>query len=437
MLVPQMRMVWPVLVALGACSSSSGPSPEREPTPREPAAPSDAGAPEDAEPGPDAGAAGPAGIAGPKLRATDEASKHMIAVRDRLQLVDLSKDGKRALLAVQQPVAHAPELRVVDIDTGKVLERVEMFALARLPKLGFLQDDKGFAERLDAAIQGNRLLGEELERAGALLAGFGGLHGRDFAASADGKHVAYTPTEHGIRLAHDGDPVGQRFDRGTDPWMAPDGTTLLYKDSDPYKGTSTLWAVPFAGGTPRRIQGTEHLYFHSDPIVRPDGTLRVACQPRQQSCFVDIDLAKLRVTRTICLPREYGWQPDLAISPSGDWVAWIAVDEARKRSRIRVMELARRKVVVDTTAIDVTAVHNDHQLVVTDAGRVYTSVGTSGWVIEPAGTARGVTHDPTLDDCRGRSEREIVCVRDGAVVVLDLDALRGDDVPLRRGRARP
>jgi len=358
----------------------------------------------------------------------------MIAVRDRPQLLALSRDRKRALLAVLQPVAHAPELRVVDIDAGATVARVELHALARLPQRPFLDEDPDYDRKLEAAIRGNRALSEELAEAGALLAGFGAVHGGDFAASADGKHVAYTADERGLRLAREGDPAVQRFDSGDDPWLAPDGTTLLYKLSDPYKDTATLHAVPFAGGTPAKIRGVEHLYFHADPIVLPGGTLRARSEHHRQTCLVDIDPAKLRVTRTICLPGfsgERGWPTDLTLSPSGGWVAWLTDNDERTRTRLRVMELATRKLTVDTTAVAFIQPFTDLQLLVTDAGRVYAGADTSGVVIEPSGAARRVTHDPALRDCRVRDDRQLVCLRDNAVAAVDVTALPGSPFRLR------
>jgi len=100
------------------------------------------------------------------------------------------------------------------------------------------------------------------------------------------------------------------------------------------------------------------------------------------------------------------------------------------------MDLATRKITIDTTAIDFTAVHNDKQLLVTDAGRIYIGVETRGFVVEPSGTARRVTHDPALRDCRIRNERELVCLRDVApldatVVAIDFAALPGAHFRLR------
>jgi hypothetical protein len=439
MSAPCLRAPWLALIALGACSSAAAPTAEREPADRdERAPPAPRPEPADEPPRPPSSPPAPSPPPARPRSGADAASARMIAVRDRPRLLALSQDRKRALLAVLQPVAHAPELRVVDIDAGKPIARVEMFSLMRLPRRAFLDEDPDHDSKLDAAIRGNRLLGEELANAGALLADFGGLHGGDFAASADGKHVAYTADEHSLRLAREGDPGGQRLDGGADPWTAPDGTTLLFKDGDPYKGTSTLWAVPFAGGKPARVQGTDHLWYHSDPIARPDGTLRVRSEQgrSRQPCLVDIDPPKLRVTRTICLPHEHGWPPELALSPGGDRVAWIDVDEDRKRSRLRAMDLATRKITIDTTAIDFTPVLDDKQLLVTDAGRIYIGVETRGFVIEPSGTARRVTHDPALRDCRVRNERELVCLRDipvvdAAVVVVDVAAQPGTPFRLR------
>lgn len=127
MIDPWVRAPWIGLIVFGACSSA--PAPSAEPATRDDAAPRDARAEV-----PDGASHGPS-----SSRAAD--LDHMIAVRDRLRLVALSRDRGRALLAVEQPVAHASELRVVDIDTGSTIARVEMFALARLPRRPFLDED--------------------------------------------------------------------------------------------------------------------------------------------------------------------------------------------------------------------------------------------------------------------------------------------------------
>lgn len=331
---------------------------------------------------------------------------HLLAVRNRLVLIAISADGERALLAILQPIARAPELRVVDIATNKTTARVELHALAALPRRPFFDDDPAHDAELAAAISENRRLHEELVEAAALLAGFGGLHGADFAASADGRHFAYTVDEGELHLAHRFEPGGQRLKGGDDPWTALDGTTLLFKDGDPHKDTSTLWAVPFAGGIPRRIAGTDHVTYHSDPIARPDGTLRVLAEHRRRRCVVDVDVAKLRVARTICLPRATGIRNDaIVMSPGGDRIAWIDSDWDGKRSWLSAMDLATRRLFLDTSAVDFSPAVDGKHLLVGDRGRVYVSVGASGYVIEENGTARRVVHDPALRDCRLRNER--------------------------------
>jgi len=86
--VPWMRAPWLAVAVLGACGSPAAPSTERRP---EAMAGGDV-APRDARPE----AIDAAASDGPTVPADADprqaAREHMIAVRDRLQLVDLSKD---------------------------------------------------------------------------------------------------------------------------------------------------------------------------------------------------------------------------------------------------------------------------------------------------------------------------------------------------------
>ena len=91
--------------------------------------------------------------------------------------------------------------------------------------------------------------------------------------SPDGNWLVFNAGGRLYRIAPDGsgDPVaidtGTLADLNNDHVLAPDGSTIYVSSDDGH-----LYAVPFAGGTPRRVSNTHatpfHYYLHG---ISPDG----------------------------------------------------------------------------------------------------------------------------------------------------------------------
>jgi hypothetical protein len=337
----------------------------------------------------------------------DESWSKMVEASARTTLVAVS--GDRALLGVLQPLGRAPELRVVDIATNEVVARAELMAVGALPKRQWATHD--YDVQLDKALHGNRLLAEDLAGLAPVLAGFPLKAGGGYAA-LDAANVAFALDEQRTDVMRGGDPHAQSLRDAADPWIAPDGATLLYKRPD------GLHAMPFAGGAATKIPGTEHLLRHAPVVVRSATVLRTVetTHDRRSLCATDISLAQQRVGRRTCAPPTCAAcsVAGFSLSPAGEWLAWIEVDANSARVRVHAMNLATGAVSVDGAVPE----GEDLVLAVSDRGRVHLGAGEVAHELAPGTAVRKHARDAALRDCVFRGD-QLVCVRGDRVAVVD------------------
>ncbi|MBX3155747.1 MAG: hypothetical protein KF773_07095 [Deltaproteobacteria bacterium] len=327
-----------------------------------------------------------------------------VEARDRLRLLALSRDGRRALLGVIEPGARAPELRLVDVAAREVTARLELMSIAALPRPMWPDGrDPDFAARLDRAVHGNRMLAEELAAAGALLAELPSRGGTNLAA-AGAAHVVYTDGA-AITIARSGEVHTERIAGASDPQVAPDGATLIVRSA------AGLRVVPIAGPIPAPIPETARLVPRTPSVALGRDTLRFVEIAEARACAVDVSLAQRRVVHRTCAPACGECTIALpALSPSGAWLAWTA------DAHVRAMNVATGVASVDAP-LDL-GVAGDAALAVSDRGRVHAEAGGVSWDVR-AKTAHQLSTPVAMRDCTFR-EDALVCVRGDHVAVLEL-----------------
>jgi hypothetical protein len=297
----------------------------------------------------------------------------------------LTADRKRALLI---PVQGEQWWRVVEIDSGKIETDLEL---------------ESFAEPSDPA---NEALLGDLVRARAVLRDFplGAHRFGQVASTADGTRGAFNAGDPLHLVA--GDKLGAKIalPAAYEPMITPDGTLLMrgYDGRIDDEGKYSLFAMPIAGGKPKKIAGTDG--FTGIRAISSAGLRIVVAQPPSiPTCVLDISLAKpVRVIAKVCPEGKY--EGDITLSPSGDYLAWSTED------RVRSMELATKRVDLD--------VERSGNLFVSDEGRVVIANDDGVVVWEPKlqqlrDSAKEIDHR-----CMWRNANEMVCTENGTVRVV-------------------
>jgi len=308
-----------------------------------------------------------------------------------LEIGALSADGKRALLVTLEGQHVTPRLRVVVIDTGAVETDVELAAL------DMIEDPKS-----EAVIS-------DLVRARAVLRGFPlGTHRfARIASSSDGARGAFNVGDP-LHLV-DGDKLGAKLalPAAYDPMITPDNMLLMrgYDGRIDGEGKYSLFAVPLTGGKPKKIAGTDGIVGR---WVVHDHVLRtvVSQLPAIATCVLEIPLTKpYKVTSRVC--PEAATSDDIALSPSGTWVTWVA-GEGEDR-RVRSMELATKRVDMD---VEQSGFAN-----ISDDGHVVFSQYDSATVWDPKSKELRESAAAIDHGCVFRTATELVCPDGGSVRV--------------------
>ncbi|MDQ3336252.1 MAG: hypothetical protein M4D80_13875 [Myxococcota bacterium] len=305
-----------------------------------------------------------------------------------LSIGALSADRKRALLV---PVEGHMAFRVVEIDSKKVETDLE------LPALSDLEDPASEAVMSD------------LVRARAVLRDFplGAHRFGQVASSTDGTLGAFNVGDPLHLVA--GDKLGRKvaLPAAYDPMITADGTLLFrgYDGRIDDEGKYSLFAMPVAGGKPKKIAGTDGFSGVRAVSSRTSSLRIVVSQPPTiPTCVLDVSLTKpFRVLSKAC-PEEGKYEGMVELSPAGDFLAWSTEE------RVRSMELSTKRIDLDTVQAG--------SLWVSDEGRVVIATESGTVVWEPK---RKEVRDSTASidyRCVWRNANEMVCADGGNVRVV-------------------
>ena len=308
-----------------------------------------------------------------------------------LEIGAVSADGKRVLLVTLEGQHVTPRMRVVTIETGAVETDVELAGLADM------EDPKSEAVLSD------------LVRARAVLRGFPlGTHRFSrIASSADGARGAFNFGDP-LYLV-EGDKLGAKLalPAAYDPMITPD-TTLLVRGYDGRidgEGKYSMFWVPITGGKPKKIAGTDGVVGRW--AITGDRLRVVVSQPPTIApCVLEIALTKpYRVTSRVC--PEGATNDEIALSPSGDWLAWSTSDGDHRRTR---------SLHVSTKHVDMD-VEQDGNVTVSDDGHVVFSTYDTVSVWDPKTKEIEDSSAKVDHSCVFRTATELVCPEGGSVRV--------------------
>jgi hypothetical protein len=335
----------------------------------------------------------------------------------------LSNDGKRALLRRIDGRALSPmQTRVVDVDTGAMLEDAPLEELGHLPPttLGSGATTTMLAE-LDRRL-GERELGADLMRGAKITRAFPfGSCGR-FSAAPRGDAIAFNAGDW-IYVADEAGRVRKRVSQEAayDPRFTPDGKHLLFRRAsgrvDGVFAKYELFVVPSdLSASPRSLRGTAGARDRF--VIDAQGKSAVAIashEPQIKTCALSVALRPpFSVKKLACLD---GAEPlvDAVLSPKGRWAAMTT--QRDKKWHLRVVSLQTGKVVLDEpaqTGLVIRAISDDGLLV---------QSGPRGVIVDDvrANSRRRREVDVDLGH-RGffRSASELVFVRGSSVAVVDL-----------------
>lgn len=338
----------------------------------------------------------------------------------------LSRDGKRALLRRIDGRALSPmQTRVVDVDTGAMVEEAPLEELGRLPSQTLGGDAKqtdGITTELDAFLRTPAFSADLLEAAQLASAFPFGSCSR-FSAGATGA-IAFNAGDW-IYVADKTGKVKKRLtsEASYDPRFTPDGRHLLFRrvagKIDRVLARYELFVVPSdLSSPPRAIPGTAGARDRF--VVDADNKSAIAIashEPQLATCAISVGLKPPFATKKLgCLA---GGEPvvDSVLSPRGKWAAITTQRPHDQKWHLRVLSLPTAKVVLDEPA-EVGFVIR----AISDEG-VLVQSGPRGVLIDDVQKHTRRRHDADIDlGHRGffRNAHELVYVKGASVAVLDL-----------------
>lgn len=249
----------------------------------------------------------------------------------------LSRDGKRALLRRVDAMALSPmQTRIVDVDSGAMIEEAPLEELGRLPAatLGGGARAADLAE-LDETLKAPGF-GEDLVDGARLAQSFPfGSYAR-FSAAPNGAAIAFNAGDW-IYVADKKGRVKKRVadEASYDPRFTPDGKHLVFRRAsgkvDGVFAKYELFAVPSdLSARPRPLSGTAGARDRF--VVDASGKSAIAIashEPQIKTCALSIGMRPpFAVKRLACLE---GREPlvDSVISPNGKWAA-VTTERARR-----------------------------------------------------------------------------------------------------------
>jgi hypothetical protein len=339
----------------------------------------------------------------------------------------LSRDGKRALLRRIDGRALSPmQTRVIDVDSGAMIEEAPLEELGRLPSQTLGGDAKqtdGITTELDAFLRTSAFSADLLE-ASQLASAFPFGSCSRFSAARKTGAIAFNAGDW-IYVADKAGKVKKRLakDASYDPRFTPDGKHLFFRrvsgKIDKVLAKYELFVVPSdLSAPPRALPGTAGARDRF--VLDGDDKNAVAIashEPQLGTCAISIGLRPPFLTKKLaCLA---GGEPvvDFVLSPHGKWAAITTQRKEDQRWHLRVLALPTGKVVLDEpaeTGFVIRAISDDGLLV---------QSGPRGMLIDDVQKRTRRRHEADLDlGHRGffRNANELVYVKGASVAVLDL-----------------
>lgn len=340
----------------------------------------------------------------------------------------LSRDGKRALLRRVDARALSPmQTRVIDVETGAMIDEAPLEELGRLPSQtlgGDAKETDGITTELDAFLRTPAFSADLLEAAQLTQAFPFGSCSR-FSASSTGA-IAFNAGDW-IYVADKTGKVKKRLaaEASYDPRFTPDGKYLVFRRAsgkvDKVLAKYELFVVPSdLSAPPRVLPGTAGARDRF--VVDPDGKTAIAIashEPQLKTCAITVALRPpFLAKRLACLD---GGEPivDSVLSPHGKWAAITTQREPDHKWHLRVLSLPAGKVVLDQSAETGFVIR-----AISDEG-VLVQSGPRGLLVDDVQKQTRRRHDADLDlGHRGffRNPNELVYVKGASVAILDVTA---------------
>lgn len=339
----------------------------------------------------------------------------------------LSRDGKRALLRRIDGRALSPmQTRVVDVDTGAMLEEAPLEELGRLPSQTLGGDAKqtdGVSTELDAFLRTPAFSADLLEAAQLASPFPFGSCSRFSAATSTGA-IAFNAGDW-IYVADKTGKVKKRLanEASYDPRFTPDGKHLLFRrvsgKLDKVLAKYELFVVPSdLSAPPRALPGTAGTRDRFVVDAENKTAIAIAShEPQLKTCAISFGLKPpFAAKKLTCLD---GGEPlvDSVLSPHGKWAAITTQRADDQKWHLRVVSLPSGKVVLDEPAEIGFVIR-----AISDEGLLVQS-GPRGMLIDDVQKKTRRRHDVDIDvGHRGffRNATELVYVKGASVAVLDL-----------------
>jgi hypothetical protein len=379
-------------------------------------------------------------VAPPPSPAATSAPRGPVA-EDHWYFESLSSDGRRALLRRLDPRSRGTfHVRVVDVETGRSIEEVQLPELAKIPAstIGGKPTELAELEWMLASPAFTR----DIVRGSHIAGSFPfGACGR-LAAAKDGSAISFDAGDW-LYLADETGRVQRRLveEAAYDPRFTPDGKYLFFRRASATGSVFAkyeLFVMPSdLSAPPRALPGTAGMRDRF--VAHPDGqtAFAVASQPRtakgSDTCVVSLSLKPPFAAKKLACVDGAEQLVDSVISPKGKWAALSTkkrVEAATDHEssihergsiewRLRVVSLTNGKVVRDEpepTGLGIRAI--------SDSGLLVQS-GVRGTVVTDVPAKKWRSLDRELDlGYRGffRNEKELVFVVGATVDVVDVSA---------------